>query len=199
MLEAQYAQKCRETSDIHEHLPTLREYASRGNSVVECGVRAVVSSYAFACALKGKTGALLTLIDPVRSPNVESFRVECEKEGLATQYFEASDLDCPLVEADLVFIDTWHVYAQLKRELHRWHVAARKYIALHDTTVDEWHGETIRNKWDAEAQSKESGFPVDEIRKGLWPAVSEFLAQHPEWTLEARYTNNNGLTILRRV
>ena len=60
-------------------------------------------------------------------------------------------------------------------------------------------GETIRNGWNAEAQSQESGFPVDEIKRGLWPAVLEFLSKHPEWVLEARYTNNNGLTILRRV
>lgn len=24
---------------------------------------------------------------------------------------------------------------------------------MHDTTVDEWLGETIRNKWDAQAES----------------------------------------------
>jgi hypothetical protein len=34
--------------------------------------------------------------------------------------------------------------------------------------------------------------------KGLWPAVEEFLAAHPEWKIEKRFTNNNGLTILAR-
>jgi len=35
---------------------------------------------------------------------------------------------------------------------------------------------------------------------GLWPAVEEFLAEHPsEWALQHRYTNNNGLTVLKRV
>ena len=35
--------------------------------------------------------------------------------------------------------------------------------------------------------------------QGLWPAVEEFLNEHSEWQLETRYTNNNGLTILKRV
>jgi hypothetical protein len=28
--------------------------------------------------------------------------------------------------------------------------------------------------------------------------TEEFLATHPEWKLEQRFTNNNGLTILAR-
>jgi hypothetical protein len=70
---------------------------------------------------------------------------------------------------------------------------------MHDTTVDELYGETLRVGWDANKQSKETGIPVDEITKGLWPAIEEFLEEHPEWNLEKRYTNNNGLTILSRV
>ena len=37
------------------------------------------------------------------------------------------------------------------------------------------------------------------ICTGLWPAVEDFLEKHPEWVLHERYTNNNGLTILKRV
>jgi hypothetical protein len=70
---------------------------------------------------------------------------------------------------------------------------------MHDTTVDEWQGETIRMKMNAVQQSKDSGYPLEEINRGLWPAVDEFLKEHPEWTLEKRYTNNNGLTILAKV
>jgi len=35
--------------------------------------------------------------------------------------------------------------------------------------------------------------------KGLWPAVEEFINEHPEWKIKERFTNNNGLTILERV
>jgi hypothetical protein len=90
------------------------------------------------------------------------------------------------------------VYGQLKRELNKFSKITNKYIIMHDTTSDEIYGETLRNGWDAVKQSKESGFSIEEINKGLWPAITEFLQNNPEWYIIAQYTNNNGLTILAR-
>ena len=72
---------------------------------------------------------------------------------------------------------------------------------MHDTTVDEWDGETIRSIYsmNAEKQSKETGIPIEEINKGLWPAISEYINENPEWKIKERYTNNNGLTILEKI
>jgi hypothetical protein len=198
MLEDQYQIKSTAPSDIYEHLPTLRKLAEECTHVTEAGVRSVVSSYAFATALKGKPDHTLIQVDLTKSSNVVKFQAECKAEGVNTIFYEESDLTCPLADTDMFFIDTWHIYGHLKRELARWHSYAKKYIVMHDTTVDEWAGETIRNGWNASKQSKETGIPVEEITKGLWPAIDEFLKEHPEWILEKRYTNNNGLTILKR-
>jgi hypothetical protein len=100
---------------------------------------------------------------------------------------------------DMTFIDTWHIYGQLKRELEKFSKVTNKYIAMHDTIVDAIHGETVRCRWNAQQQSKESGFPIEEINCGLQKAIDEFLAAHPEWVLDVRYINNNGLTVLRRL
>lgn len=70
---------------------------------------------------------------------------------------------------------------------------------MHDTTVDEWLGETIRSKWNAQQQSKSTGIPIDEINKGLWPAIEEFLENNKNWKIKERFTNNNGLTILEKL
>lgn len=199
VIEAKYKQRCTTSSDINEHLPTLRDYASRCRHITETGVRSAVSSYAFAAGLLGKNPNKLIQIDLNNHPNITQFQKECENEDINTIFYEQSDLDCPLETTDLLFIDTWHVYGHLKRELARWHSYTLKYIILHDTTVDEIYGETIRNGWNAVEQSKSSGIPVDEINRGLWPAVEEFLKDHPEWVLEKRFTHNNGLTILTHV
>jgi hypothetical protein len=185
-------------SDINEHLPVLLSYTKQCSSVVECGVRDVVSSYAFAYGLVNTPNNTYVMVDPKKSTQIDPFLTLCRANGVNASFVEQSDLDCPLVNTDLLFIDTWHVYGHLKRELARWHASVNKFIILHDTTVDEWHGETIRNGWDAVKQSRESGIPVDEIRKGLWPAVTEFLSAHPEWKIELRLKNNNGLTVLKR-
>ena len=38
-----------------------------------------------------------------------------------------------------------------------------------------------------------------ENKTGLMPAVNEFLEANKEWYIYRQYTNNNGLTILKRV
>ena len=70
---------------------------------------------------------------------------------------------------------------------------------MHDTTVDEYYGETIRCNMNAKQQSLESGFPENEITIGLWPAVTEFLENNSNWKIKERFTNNNGLTILEKI
>lgn len=186
-------------SDINEHLPTLFEYAKKCDSIIECGVREICSSYAFASGLKGNPNNSYILVDPYKSKKIDGFLQLCADEGVNARFIEQSDLECPLVKTDLLFIDTWHIYGQLKRELAYWHSSVNKYIIMHDTTVDEWLGETIRAGSNGVREASESGFPHSEIMRGLWPAIDEFLKEHPEWKLEMRYTNNNGLTILARV
>jgi hypothetical protein len=142
-------------------------------------------------------------VDLETNGNVTRFLEHAKSVGLDAIFYQQSDLSCPMEPTDLLFIDTWHIYGHLKRELARWNGMVRKYILLHDTTVDGVHGESVREcikmNWDLNEQSRSTGIPLEEIVKGLWPAVTEFLAAHPEWVLEKRYENNNGLTVLRRV
>ena len=188
--------------DIMEHLPTLYKYAKECNSIFETGVRNCISSWAFLYGLledgnKMQKTLFMNDINPcevndivMASKTFNNIDVKYEwKNNLLLDFKE---------NYDITFIDTWHVYGQLKRELNNFSKITNKYIIMHDTTVDEITGETIRNGWNAEKQSVESGIPLDEINKGLWQAVLEFLEQTPEWYITERFENNNGLTILAR-
>jgi hypothetical protein len=194
-----FIEKCRQPSDINEHLPTLFDYTERCTHVTECGVRGVTSSWAFAAGLSGKHEAKLVQVDLNTNEQVVNFGIKARNAGINVKFYQENDLTCPIEKTDLLFIDTWHIYGHLKRELERWHSFVEKWIIMHDTTVDEIHGETVRSGWDAAQQSIITGYPIEEITKGLWPAVEEFVKAHPEWVIEKRYTNNNGLTILKRV
>jgi hypothetical protein len=73
---------------------------------------------------------------------------------------------------------------------------------MHDTTVDEYTGESIRmglSKMQINELSFKTGFSINEIETGLWPAVTDFLANNCDWVLHERFFNNNGLTILKRL
>jgi hypothetical protein len=187
-------------SDINEHLLFLEDISKSCESILECGVRTVVSSWSFLNGLvkNEKAQKMLHSCDLERSNNINVLEAACKEQNVSFTFHGCSDLDLPFQTYDLIFIDTWHIYGHLKRELSKFNKMALKYIVMHDTEVDRVKGETIRNGWNAHQQSKDTGIPVDEIQKGLQPAIDEFLAEHPEWKIKEHFTHNNGLTVLER-
>lgn len=177
-------------SDINEHLPALYEYAMKCDHVTEMGTRSVVSAWAFVLANPKK----LVCYDIERHQNID------ELESLANEYFvnlkfiEADVLKTEIEETDLLFIDTFHTYEQLTRELELHSHKARKYLAFHDTTSFGFRDE-------ADYHCVSDIVKNTEKRKtGLVPAIDEFMKSELGscWEVEKIFMNNNGLTILRR-
>ena len=210
-LHSKYIMLCNKVSDINEHLPTLCKYASECNSVFETGVRGVISSYALTYGLltnHDKQTNKKILLNDLTKCNIDEFVHFTQQLPIDVKYIWKSNLNIDLDQTyDLTFIDTFHVYGQLKRELKKFSKFTNKYIIMHDTTIDGVLGEAKRdggygnyyysnNKMDELSQI--TNLPVNEILNGLWPAVEEFLASNPEWILKERFTNNNGLTVLEK-
>jgi hypothetical protein len=175
-----YNLKCSDKSDINEHLPTLKRYAEECDHITEMGVRWVVSTYAF---MMGKPKEMVSYdIVPVEKHGVDrQYLVDLANDNdIKYEFIVADTRELEITETDLLFIDTWHIYEQLKKELELHGNKAKKYIIFHDTTTFEINGEG-------------DGYV------GLWPAIDEFLIDNPHWVIHERFTNNNGLTILKRV
>lgn len=189
--------------DIWEHLPTLYEYSKKCSSAIELGVRNCVSSYPIITGLidncNGSFIPRMVSVDTFKSKLSTEFEV-LAADIINFDFFEGNDLDYSIEERfDLIFIDTWHVRGQMIRELRKYAPYCNKYIIMHDTTVDEFVGESIRAGWNTTNQAQTTGFSVKEIQEGIWPAVEDFLRQNLDWKIHKRYTNCNGLTILERV
>jgi hypothetical protein len=167
-----YQLACELPSDIHEHCPTLYALARECRHVTEFGTRTGVSTTALLFAQPER----LVCYDRVRYPQVETLERLAGRTAFSFQ--QADVLQIEIEVTDLLFIDTWHVYEQLQAELRLHAAKVRKYIVLHDTT-------TFGERGDEPA------------RRGLWPAVEEFLARG-SFRLKQRYANNNGLTVLER-
>jgi len=200
-IQNKYMSLCENKSDINEHLPALYKYASLCESAIECGVRNCVSSWALAYGLlnNNKQNKKLILND-VQECNIDELKKSIDGFDIKLEYYWISNLDLQLPEnVDLTFIDTWHVYGQLKRELKKYGEITNKYIIMHDTTIDGEYSESVRNKHDIELKMKTYGFTFEEVTIGLWKAVEEFLTENTDWTILEKYTNNNGLTILKRL
>ena len=208
-IEARFMELATSPSDINEHLGTLAGLSRVCHRVLELGVRGVVSSWAFAygLSLSAPSAASSTrtlLMNDLEQVDISELATPCSSIGISiqAQWKNCLDLDLdPAAPFDLVFIDTWHVYGQLKRELAKFAPHTRHFIAMHDTTIDGTHGESLRcglSREEIAKQSADTGIPVREIKAGLWRAVVEFLQENQEWRLMGRWMNNNGMTVLQR-
>jgi hypothetical protein len=195
-----YNTLCDTYSDINEHLPTLCKYASECESIIELGVRGCVSSWAFVYGLLNNNKPIKKiLLNDITACDINELLNVSSGLDIHIDYKWINDLDLRIDEnVDMTFIDTWHIYGQLKRELEKYSKVTNKYIVMHDTTVDGIYGETIRNGWDANSQSNDTGYSIDEINCGLQKAITEFINNNPDWQIKEIYTNNNGLTILEK-
>lgn len=192
-----YVQLCNTPSDIHEHLPTLQKYASECDHITEMGVRYVVSTFAL---LQGKPKVLVSV--DIQHPRdvrgghlnrisgaeeLEQAERLARENGVSFRFIQANSLEMDIDETDLLFLDTLHQYNQLRQELERHHKNVRKYIILHDTTSFAYRDEGD----DDEGQ---------DAPKGLYHALRLFIETHgAEWKIQEVFTNNNGLTVLKRI
>ena len=192
----------REKSDIHRHLPYLRELSRSCGSVCEIGVRRCVSSWAFLLGLAESTASEkeLLCVDLVAA-DISSLK--CWGEDLVPpvrvtmEVADSRKIVLPY-DYDLLFIDTLHVYGQLKAELQAHQARARRYICLHDTEVDRDQGEVLRMGWDVGRMAQETGMSPEDVSRGLGPAIKEFLEEFSSWTLDRHFSYNNCLTVLVR-
>lgn len=212
LLKDKYYQLYNTPSDINEHLPTLKLYAQQCNSVFETGVRGVVSSYALLYGLVENTNDTnntnkIIFLNDIDSCNIDEFQSIAKNYPIMVKYEWKNNLDLNFSNDetyDLTFIDTWHVYGQLKRELDKFSKITNKYIIMHDTEIDGIYGETLRYSGmnydinNINMLADKTKIPHHEILKGLLPAIEEFLNSNTNWKMDIQYKNNNGLTILKR-
>ena len=189
-------------SDINEHLLTLKNLAAECCSIAEMGVRDIVSTWAFLYGLASnkKEQKRLLSLDITDIPLINDV-IDVAKDANISMDFVKADSTKYEVDSnfDLLFIDTFHVYGQLKRELELHHSKVNKYIVMHDTYVDGTYGEVLRLKLDQDKIKAETGFSDEDINKGLVYAILEFLKDHQEWIVKHEFLNNSGLVVLERV
>jgi hypothetical protein len=190
IIETTYHNLVDTPSDINEHLPVLKQYAEKCDTVTEMGVRYVVSTFALVLA-KPKKLISIDLFHPSfygDTSRLYAIQNYAKNNGVDYKFVMGNTLNNDIEQTDMLFIDTLHVYGQLKKELEKHASNVNKYIVFHDTTTFEYQDEKHYYNVDA----------LDTSKTGLWPAIQEFLDSHTEWEILERRTNNNGLTILQK-
>jgi len=199
MIETRYKQCCETNSDINQHLPTLYQISKECDSIIELGVRAIVSTYAFLIA-RPKSLLSVDIVHPEEYEESSNTKIEeiekwSKENNVDFQLKIANTLKIELPEVDFIFIDTQHNYRHLISELNIHGNKAKKYLAFHDTTLFGYHDNFAYDKLQEEGQY---GKYAESLLQGLNAAIFEFQQHNPHWKVHQIYTNNNGLTILKR-
>jgi len=176
-LEAIYQLKRQEQSDINEHLQTLAHYAAQCGHVTEFGVRGIVSTWGL---LAGRPRRMVSY-DQTHpgSAAIDNVKACAVAEAIDFDFILADVKNADIEETDLLFIDTYHTYSQLRAELEKHGGKVRRFIVLHDTETWGQQGEATSER-------------------GLIPAYTEWLAKNPAWRVREIFHNNNGLTVLEK-
>jgi len=161
-------------TDINEHLPILREYASKVNHITELGTRFGNSTIAFMSVRPKK----FITYDVCHNEKID-YLIRVALDNNLNFHFKLENPQ-EIEETDLLFIDTDHHVDQCSKELKLHADKVKKYLIFHDV-VSFWE----------KGQGYLSG-------GGLKYAIEPFMASHPEWKQVYRAENNNGLLILER-
>lgn len=204
-LESLFVNLKKESGDINEHLETLKNIASECNTVIEFGVRCMVSIFSFATS-----GCKNLLAYDIYHPAVfdkykfDQLEIYCKKYRINFQFFQKDVLLLETIpECDLLFLDTIGTYFQCKCELTLFSKKVKKYIIIHDTDLYAEKDElsVSKEEWIGKYNSNEiikSIIELDNNSFGLNKAIDEFLQSNKNWKLYRKYKNNNGLTILKK-
>ena len=151
-------------------MPIIRKYALLCDTIIEMGVRGMVSTWALLAGYPLQM-ASIDIVDPAEHQgDVKEATKVAKENGILWDFLKGSSLDFKFRRTELLFIDTIHSYEQLTQELELHSPRTTKYIIMHDTN-----------------------FP--EMQK----AINEFLTNNNDWKVKEVLNTLTGLTVLQRV
>jgi hypothetical protein len=197
MIREKFEQAKNTPSDINEHMETLLKYGQQCNHITEFGVRNVVSTWAWLMAEPQKL--ICYDIHKTKELDIIVAGIEWTQKGVmkggkftSFNFIEADVLKVEIEPTELLFVDTLHVYTQLKQELALHAKNVSKYIIFHDVVTYGYKPEP--SSW----QTPEIMKNYKENDTGIMQAIKEFLSQNKNWKIKDFFKNNNGLMVIEK-
>jgi hypothetical protein len=131
-LEGLYNARLKTPHNIDQHLPIIREYASRCSHVTEFGTDRGWST----SALLASGCPVVHSYDINRCPEVSTMEELAVRAGVEYVFHLEDTRQVGVIEfTDLLLVDTDHTYEQVKTELRRHAGRVRRYLVFHDTVT----------------------------------------------------------------
>jgi cephalosporin hydroxylase len=172
--EREYTWAKERSSDMHQHVPWIAELSSECSHATELGVGYGVSTRAFL-----KNDIELHSYEISVYPETQKFFDEAKAAGRRVTLHVEDTREAEIESTEIMLVDSYHSYDQVKCELERHANKVSKYILFHDTEL--------------------YGMVGQGGERGIMPAIWEFLeANHTEWELFEQRKNNNGMILFKR-
>jgi cephalosporin hydroxylase len=114
----------------------------------------------------------------------DTFLEEAKAAGRDVTFHKEDTLKAEIPETDLLFIDSFHSYEQVKTELELHASKAKRYIVFHDTILFSERGQDTLD---------------GEETRGILSAIEEFLESHPEWNIVYNSKEGNGMIVVKKL
>lgn len=195
-----YLEHCETPSDINEHLPVLKKYAQECDSVMEIGIRTMVSTWSclYGLANNNRSSNKIYIGVDLEYPPTDKYelaRKVSRENNIHFNFYKNNDMNITFNgPVDMLFIDSLHIYCHLTYELETFCPYVNKYICFHD----------IDYPWGFMDEPYTGGYDhypswIDKNKRGLLQAVIDFLERHPEWTFLEHRKNSHGFGVLKRI
>jgi hypothetical protein len=186
-------------SSTNEHLPTIKSYASQCTSVLEITNAGHSTLYGFLLGLSSNTDPAAKVFFGIY-PKIEDIdqltnaSVVAAQNAIKFDYVQTDEFSVDIstfANSDITLIDTVNTYAHTFADLNKFSGLTSKYIMVLSTSGDwEFTDEVVP---DYSIFSE-----VSQDKHGVWPAVMDFVQSNPNWQIERRDINNNGLVVLKK-
>lgn len=180
----------------------VTELTRRCGLVSWASARALLHSLMVPC---GRAEAAMTTVrrlvtvDMERSDTRTLVADACASTGISVETRTGDTAQTTIEETDVLIIDSWRVCAHLRRELAHHSDKVRRCIIIAGTAIDGDRGETVRRNGDPTTEARRFAYKVDEVRKGVWPAIRDLVAtSESEWGIVRCNTEHDGFVVIVR-
>ncbi len=179
-----YIRQRRAPDAMAQHMDVIRDLAAECESCAEIGIRRGSSTIALLAGCPGT----VTSFDIESYPQHASIMQAAE--GRWSVAYIPSETATPK-PTDMLVIDGFHNYPQVKMELDLFADHVAKHLVFHDTISCGTVGDGIANP-------KVHQAPHLSDKRGIRMAIDELMIRDPSWFIKAHYPNDSGLLILER-
>jgi hypothetical protein len=188
LIKEKYEYYINQVSDIYEHLPTLKRYGSKCNTIVEIVNRHnTETTYSF---LSSNPKKMISVYYNSNFSDIDVIKKWTDKNNINYKYYDINKFD--MCNTDLLFISNNHTYNDTLDNLNKYKNHVNKYLIIDQTEIYKNVDEVIFDN------NKNEQNNTNTKKQGVYNAILNFTKKNKTWIIKESFKNNNGLIILKK-